>query len=114
MRRATWFIAGAAAGATGASYAARKVKHTVKQTAAQLAPANVARGAASRAKQRGSEVVAAIREGRVAMQAKEDELKAWRDKRVEPVDGRLEPGERLLIDGEPVESGRVIVLKQKR
>jgi hypothetical protein len=50
----------------------------------------------------------------MAMRDKEDELKARRDARVEPVDGRLEPGEQLLVDGQPVESGRVIVLKQKR
>lgn len=110
MRRVTWFVAGTAAGAAGATYAAKKVK----QTAAQLAPRNVARGAATRARQGSRNVVEAIREGRTAMRVKEDELKARRDARVEPVDGRLEPGEQLLIDGEPVESGRVIVLKQKR
>lgn len=114
MSRVTWFVAGAAAGATGATYAARKVRRTVRQTAAQLAPANVANRAVSRVRQRRTDVVAAIRDGRLAMRAKEDELKAWRDKRVEPVDRRLQPGERLLFDGEPVESGRVIVLKQKR
>ncbi len=110
MRRITWFVTGAAAGATGATYAARKVKRTAKQ----LAPANVARGAASRARESGRHLVDAVRDGRIAMRAKEDELKARRDARVEPVDSRLEPGEQLLVDGHPVESGRVIVLKQRR
>lgn len=110
MKRVTWFITGAAAGAAGANYAAKKVK----QTAAQLAPANVAKGAANRAKAGGKQLVDAVREGRLAMRAREDELKARRDARLEPVDGRLEPGEQLLVDGRPVESGRVIVLKQHR
>ena len=109
MKRLTWFVTGAAAGAVGASYATKKVK----ATAAQLAPANVAKGAASRAKQGGTKVVDAVREGRSAMRAREDELKARRDARVESIDDRLDPGDQLLVDGQPVDAGRVIVLKQK-
>lgn len=110
MRRITWFVTGVAAGATGANYAAKKVK----QTAAQLAPANVAKGAAGKARDRGRRVVDAVREGRAAMHAREDELKARRDARVETLDDRLEPGDQLLVDGQPVDTGRVIVLKQRK
>jgi hypothetical protein len=110
MKRLTWFVTGVAAGAAGANYTTRKVK----QTAAQLAPANVAKGAARRAKRSGRRIVAAVKEGRSAMRAREDELKARRDSRVEPLDDHLEPGDLLLVDGQPVETGRVIVLKQKR
>lgn len=110
MKRVTWFVAGATAGAAGANYAARKVK----RTAQNLTPVNVARGAAGRAKTGTKQIVDAVRDGRAAMRAKEDELKARRDARLEPVDSRLEPGEQLLVDGQPVESGRVIVLKQRR
>lgn len=110
MRRVTWFVTGVAAGAGGATYAARKVK----RTAAQLTPANVAKGAASRAKQAGRHVVDAVREGRAAMSAREDELKARRDARVASLDDHLDPGDQILVDGRPVESGRVIVLKQRR
>lgn len=110
MKRLTWFVSGVAAGATGASYATKKVK----QRAQQFKPANVAKGAADKARQGGSRLAAAIREGRSAMRAKEDELRARRDHHVEPVDARLEPGERLLVDGEAVDHGRVIVLKQRR
>jgi hypothetical protein len=78
MKRITWFVAGAAAGATSAGYATRKIK----STAAQLAPVNVARGAAGRAKLGSQRVVAAV--------------------------------DQLLVDGQPVDSGRVIVLKQRR
>lgn len=110
MRRVTWFVTGAAAGAAGVGYATKKVK----RTAQNLAPVNVAKGAASRAKLGSRHLIDAVRDGRAAMRAKEDELKARRDARLEPVDDRLEPGEQLLVDGQPVESGRVIVLKQRR
>lgn len=76
MRRATWFVAGAAAGAGGAVYAGRKVR----QAADKLKPVNVARTAADRARQRGRDVVAAVRDGRAAMAAKEAELRAERDR----------------------------------
>lgn len=110
MRRVTWFVTGIAAGAAGTNYATRKVK----QTAAQLAPSNVARGAASTARQGARRVVDAAREGRSAMRDREDELKARRDARLHSIDDRLEPGDQLLVDGRPVDSGRVIVLKQKQ
>lgn len=110
MKRLTWFVSGAAAGAAGAGYATRKVK----QTAEQLRPANVARSAAQRARDSGRRLVDAAREGREAMRDREDELKARRDARAEPIDDRLEPGDKLLVDGQPVDSGRVIVLKQKQ
>ena len=109
LKRVTWFLGGAAAGAAGASYAKRKVK----QAAAQLAPVNVARDAAERARHRGRDVVDALREGRAAMVAREDELRARRDARVETLDDQLEPGDQLLVDGRPVDSARVIVLKQR-
>jgi len=110
MKRVTWFVTGIATGAAGAGYATKKVK----QTASQLAPANVARGAADQARKRGRKVVDAVREGRAAMHAREDELKARREARVETLDDRLDPGDQLLVDGQPVDTGRVIVLKQKR
>jgi hypothetical protein len=110
MKRITWFVSGLAAGAAGASYATKKIKHT----ASQLAPANVVKGAAGRAKQGGRTVVAAVKEGRSAMRTREDELKAKRDARVETLDEHLEPGDQLLVDGQPVDTGRVIVLKQKQ
>ena len=109
MKRITWFVTGIAAGATGANYATKKVK----QTAAQLAPANVAKGAATKVKRSGKRVVEAVREGRDAMHAKEDELKARRDARVETLDDRLDDGDQLLVDGQPVDSGGVIVLKKR-
>lgn len=110
MKRLTWFVTGVAAGATGAGYATRKVK----RTAAQLTPVNVARGAGTRVRQAGRQVADAVREGREAMHAREDELKARRDARVASLDDHLDPGDQILVDGRPVETGRVIVLKQQR
>jgi hypothetical protein len=110
VKRVTWFVTGVAAGAAGANYATKKVK----RTASQLAPVNVAKGAAGRVKQGGRHVVEAVREGRSAMHAREDELKARRDARVEPIDDRLDPGDQLLVDGVPVDAGRVIVMKPKK
>lgn len=110
MRRVTWFVGGVVAGAAGVNYTARKVK----STASQLAPASVARGAAQRVRQQGRNVAGAVREGRAAMVAREDELRARRDSRVESLDDRLDPGDQLLVDGQPVDTARVIVLKQKR
>jgi hypothetical protein len=75
ISRATWFVAGAAAGAVGASYTRRKVK----AVAEQLTPVRVAQNVAGRARARGHDLVEAVKEGRVAMRAKEDELRAERD-----------------------------------
>ena len=68
ITRATWFVAGAAAGAVGATYTRRKVK----AVAEQMAPVNVAKSVAGRARSRGRDLVEAVKEGRLAMRAKED------------------------------------------
>ena len=75
MRRISWFVAGAATGIAGTAAAKRKVK----QTAERLAPGNVARQAVSKVRDRANHVIDAVREGRVAMEAKERELRALRD-----------------------------------
>lgn len=107
MKRVTWFIGGVAAGAAGVGYTKKKVK----QTANQLAPVNVAKGAAGRVRDQGRLVVDAIREGRDAKNAKEAEMRARYDGRVESLDDRLQPGDQLFVDGQPVEPGRVVVLR---
>ena len=114
MKRVTWFLGGVATGAAGAGYASRKVKRTFKRTASQLAPSNVARGALRAVRQKGSDVKDAMREGRDAMRTRERELRARRDGRIETLDEQLGPDDQLLVDGEPVDSGRVIVLRRAR
>lgn len=109
IKRITWFAGGVAAGAVGASYAKKKVK----QTAVQLAPTSVARGAFGRVRDTGRVVVEAVREGRQAMHHHEDELRARRDGRLTSLDQHVAPGDQVYVDGVPVDSGRVIVMRDR-
>ena len=81
ITRATWFVAGAAAGAVGATYTRRKVK----AVAEHMAPVNVAKSVAGRARSRGQDLVEAVKEGRLAMRAREDELRAGREAEALPI-----------------------------
>jgi len=113
MKRVTWFVGGAVAGAAGAGYAKKKVK----QKAAQLAPSNVARSAIAKARAKGHDVAEAVRDGRRAMKAKEFELKARLHGTAATTDGsgdELAPDDQALVDGLPVEPGQIIVLRQVR
>jgi hypothetical protein len=108
MRRAVWFVGGVVAGVAGTGYAKRKVTTTARK----LAPANVARGAADTVKRSGRRVADAVREGRNAAQVRERELRAERDGRLVRIGDHLRPGDELLVDGQPVESGRVILMRR--
>src|SRR5512145_3151500 len=103
MKRLTWFAAGAAAGAAGSHYAARKVR----RTAQQLAPSNLARATMHQLRTRGEVVAGAVREGREAMRAKEAELQARRDGHAVVA---VEPGQVIVLrdvrDAVPAEEGR--------
>ena len=109
MGRLTWFAGGVAAGAVGAGYAKRKVR----RTAAQIAPASAVRGLADRARSTGRVVADAVREGREAMRYHEDELRARRDGRLTSLDEHVDPDDQVYVDGVPVESGRVIVMRRR-
>lgn len=109
MKRLTWFAGGVAAGMAGAGYAKRKVK----ERAAQIAPVNAARSAAQRAKEKGRLLADAVREGRDAMRHHEDELRARREGRVVSLEDHVDPADQVYVDGRPVESGRVIVMRHK-
>ena len=100
IKRLTWFVGGAVAGAAGINAATRKVK----KTAAQLAPVTVAKGAVHRVRE-------AVSEGRQAMRAKEAELKGRRDGRVSTLADELGDGDAVYVDGRPVAPGQVIVLR---
>jgi len=108
MRRTIWFVGGVAAGAAGAGYAKRKVSATARR----LAPANVARSAADSVRSAGRRVSDALREGRQAAQVRERELRAERDGRLVRLGDHLRPGDEVLIDGQPVESARVILMRR--
>ncbi len=108
MRRIVWFASGVAAGAAGAGYAKRKVGHAARA----VAPANVARTASNGIKRTGKRVADAVREGRLAAQVRERELRAEREGRLVRLGDHLRPGEEVLVDGQPVESGRVILMRR--
>ena len=108
MRRAAWFVGGLATGAASAGYAKRKVGRTVRK----LAPVSVARGAADTVRTAGRRVSDAVREGRHAAQVRERELRAERDGRLVRLDDHLRPGDEVLVDGQPVESARVILMRR--
>ena len=109
MKRITWFVGGAAAGVAGANYATKKVK----QTAAQISPGQVARSATLRVRLRSRDVIDAVREGRQVARHHEDELRAKREGRLESLADHVDPGDQVFVDGVPVESGRVIVMRKK-
>lgn len=113
MKRLTWFVGGVAAGATGVTYAKKKVSRTVRRTSETLAPRNLAKSATNKVRGKASDVAEAVREGRAAGKARERELRARRDHLIEPLNDRLGPDDQLLVDGQPVDAGRVIVLKKK-
>jgi len=75
----------------------------------------VVKDARIKVRDRINDVGDAMREGREAMQTKEAELRARLDGRLEPLTGTDDPirvEDALLVDGEPVEPGRVVVLRQ--
>jgi hypothetical protein len=112
IKRLTWFVGGAIAGAAGTGYAKRKVR----AAAAQLAPSNVARTAADRARDRAHDLTEAVKEGRLAMRSKERELRARRDGATAgPRALEAAAVELVDADGNAValaEPGRVIVLRE--
>lgn len=110
MKRVTWFTVGVAAGAIGSGYTKRKVR----TTAAQYTPARVARSTVEVARDRALDLVDAVRDGRRAMLVREAELRARRDGRLVTLDEHVAPGDALLVDGEPVDPGRVILLRRSR
>jgi hypothetical protein len=110
MRRTVWFVGGIATGAAGAGYAKRKVT----TAAHKLAPANVARGAVDNARRSGRRVVDAVRVGREAARVRELELRAQRDGRVVHLRDHLQPGDEVLLDGSPVESGRILLMRRRQ
>jgi len=109
MKRAVWFAGGLATGVAGAGYAKRKVTGTARR----VAPGNVARNTVDGVKRSGRRVVDAVREGRSAAQVRERELRAQRDGRLVRLADHLQPGDEVLVDGTPVESARVILMRRR-
>jgi hypothetical protein len=109
MRRLVWFAGGVVAGASGAGL----VKRKVAATAERLAPANVARGVAGSVRRSGRRVATAVKDGRGYGRARDRELHAERDRRLVRLGEYLHPDDEVLVDGRPVESGRVILMRRR-
>jgi hypothetical protein len=113
IKRLIWFVSGVVAGISGVLYAGKRVKRSVTS----FTPIKVAQRATQTTRSRLNSVADAFREGRDAMRDKEFEMKAKRDGRVESFDQQgslrpLQPGDELLVDGQRIEPGRVIVLRE--
>lgn len=108
MRRVVWFASGVAAGVAGAGYAKRKVA----SAANRLRPSNVARSATGAARRGSRRAADAVREGVAAARRRENELRAERDGRLVRLRDHLGDGEEVLVDGETVEPGRVILMRK--
>ena len=100
MKRVTWFLGGALVGAVGADAAKKKVK----STAASLSPAVVA-------KKTGTRLRGAAAEGGRVLRAKEQEFRARRDGRATNLTDAFDDIETVMVDGRPVEPGKVVVLR---
>lgn len=110
MKRVTWFVSGAIAGVAGASYTKKKVK----ATASQLAPSNIAKTAVAKVKDKGHDVIDAVRDGRDAMKEKEAELRARLGSDGDNDNDEPTTIEVIATEAVPVKPGQVIVLQQIR
>jgi hypothetical protein len=86
MKRLTWFVVGAASGIGATRVAKRKVQQAIQK----VSPDHVARHAADTLKRTAQDVVDALRDGRVAMVAKEAEMRARRDGHAVSIPGAID------------------------
>ena len=108
MKRVVWFVGGVATGAAGAGYTKRKVA----AAANRMRPTNVAHSATAALRRGSRRVVGAVHEGVTAARRRENELRAERDGRLVRLHDALDDGDEVLVDGEIVEPGRVILLRR--
>lgn len=108
MRRVVWFVGGVATGAAGVGYAKRKAL----AAADRMRPSNVAHTATTALRRGGRRVTGAVHEGFTAARRREDELRAERDGRLVHLHDHLADGDEVLVDGEIVEPGRVILMRR--
>ena len=108
MKRVTWFVGGAVAGALGADAAKRKVREAASAAAAKLSPVQVARSVGDRAKR-------IVRTGTETAVLRQRELRARRAGRATTLEDELGGDEQIdlvIVDGKPVEPGKVVILRQ--
>lgn len=110
MKRTFWFVGGVATGVAGVNYTKRKVA----TAAQQLAPVQVARRAGQGVRRSGQRVTEAVRAGRETSRIRQRELHAERDGDVIRLADHLQPGDEVLVDGTPIETGRVILMRRRQ
>ena len=109
IKRFIWFIGGTLAGVAGTVVAGRRVKRRVRT----LAPVRIAQDTSSRLRGRIDDLGRAVDEGRQAMHVRERELRArieGRSSTLSELEGPVTDADALLVDGQPIEPGRVVVL----
>ena len=110
MKRTFWFVGGVATGVAGVNYTKRKVA----SAAQQLAPVQAARRATGGCSTPGParhDPPSAPDDTR--RRVRERELHAEQDGRVIRLADHLQPGDEVLVDGAPVETGRVILMRRR-
>ncbi|MDQ3737542.1 MAG: hypothetical protein M3337_00050 [Actinomycetota bacterium] len=108
IKRLTWFVTGAVTGAAGSGYARRKMR----EAAAQLTPRNVAKSGAIALRRRGREVVDSVRAGRSPGSNGDSAARSADDPAT--IADRIAPDEEILVDGRPVDRGRIVVMRPRR
>ena len=106
MKRLTWFMGGAAAGVVGASVAKKKVK----AAASELSPANLAHKAVEGVRDKTNNVKQAIKTKQIELRARI----TGNPGHAATLADELQDGDAVFVDGQPVEPGQVIVLRQVR
>ncbi|CAN5514053.1 hypothetical protein BH18ACT3_BH18ACT3_19040 [soil metagenome] len=108
MKRLTWFVTGAVTGAAGSGYAKRRMR----ETAAQLTPRNVARSGAVALRRTARDVVDIMRSRQDGV-TNGDAVARQGDEPATIAD-RIAPDEEILVDGRPVDRGRIVVTRPRR
>jgi hypothetical protein len=97
MKRAAWFVSGAAAGIGATRFAKRKAQ----QMAEKITPDHIARQTVASVKDKAVHVADALRDGRDTMRSREAELRARRDGHAVTKDQPVRYGP--VIDAQPTE-----------
>lgn len=111
IKRFVWFVSGSVTGALAVVVTRRRVKKQVARVT-ELTPVKVVRDATDSVRRTVTDVGDALRDGRDAMRTKEAELRARVEGRAESLDDAIGNDDAVLVDGEPIEPGRVVVLRQ--
>lgn len=113
MIRTFWFVSGAAAGASGTVY----VKRLAKSAAERMKPANLANSARQRAAETTdrlrSQAFGGVRRRVSSIRRRDETRRAERDGRLLRLAEYLDDDDEVVVDGQSVEPGKVLVLRRR-